>query len=382
MQMAMDVAGCTPHWADLLRRAMGSKRSAERMAELRDDLYAGMARNGIVGETADGIYEKLAAFANFGFAESHAISFAYLVYSSAFLKLHYPAAFCAALLNAQPMGFYSPQSLVADARRHGVVVRGPDVNASADKATLEPPELPDRGQPQPKGGAQPVVRLGLASIRHVGDDLAERIAAGRPYADLTDLAARHVLSTTVVEALATAGALDCFGMSRREALWAAGAVSRLRGGQLPSTETAAAPMLPGMSDVEEAVADLWATGITPGRYPTQFVRDRLDGLGVVPAGRLRDQPPDSRVLVAGVVTHRQRPATAGGTTFINLEDETGFSNVICSRGVWQRFRRVARESGALLVRGRCENHDGVVNIVADRIVALPMHTRHTSRDFR
>ncbi len=382
MQIAIDVAGFSAEQADRLRRALSAKRSFERLAELKPALMEGMAANGVPADVAEQIFAKLIAFADFGFPESHAFSFASLVYISAWLKLHYPAAFCAALLNAQPMGFYSPQSLVADARRHGVVVRGPDVNASADKATLEPPELPGRGQPQPKGGAQPVVRLGLASIRHVGDDLAERIAAGRPYADLTDLAARHVLSTTVVEALATAGALDCFGMSRREALWAAGAVSRLRGGQLPSTETAAAPMLPGMSDVEEAVADLWATGITPGRYPTQFVRDRLDGLGVVPAGRLRDQPPDSRVLVAGVVTHRQRPATAGGTTFINLEDETGFSNVICSRGVWQRFRRVARESGALLVRGRCENHDGVVNIVADRIVALPMHTRHTSRDFR
>src|SRR6266516_1619911 len=146
MQMAMDVAGCTPAWADLLRRAMGSKRSAERMAELKDDLYAGMARNGIVGETADGIYEKLAAFANFGFAESHAISFAYLVYSSAFLKYHYPAAFCAALLNAQPMGFYSPQTLVADARRHGVVVRGPDLAASDAKATLEKDDDSETGR--------------------------------------------------------------------------------------------------------------------------------------------------------------------------------------------------------------------------------------------
>jgi error-prone DNA polymerase len=137
-----------------------------------------------------------------------------------------------------------------------------------------------------------------------------------------------------------------------------------------------------MSAVEQAVADLWATGITVDGYPTEFVRGRLDELGVVPAGRLNRQPPDSRVWVAGVVTHRQRPATAGGTTFINLEDETGFSNVICSRGLWQRYRRVARESGALLVRGRCENHDGVVNIVADRLIALPLRTQHRSRDFR
>jgi error-prone DNA polymerase len=409
MQIAIEVAGFSAEQADRLRRALSAKRSFERLAELKPALMDGMARKGVPEDVAEQIFAKLIAFADFGFPESHAFSFASLVYISAWLKLHYPAAFCAALLNAQPMGFYSPQSLVADARRHGVVVRGPDVNASAALATLEPPQPPQppsqaghlhpsqaghphpsqAGHPHPsqvghppREGAQPVVRLGLASIRHVGADLAARIAAGHPYADLTDLATRHALSTTVVEALATAGALDCFGHSRREALWAAGAVSRLRGGQLPGAEPASAPTLPGMTDVEQAVADLWATGITPTRYPTEYVRARLDELGVVPAGRLRDQPPDIRILVAGVVTHRQRPSTAGGTTFINLEDETGFSNVICSRGVWQRYRRVARESGALLVRGRCENHDGVVNIVADRIVALPLHTRHTSRDFR
>ena len=380
MQIAIEVAGFSAEQADRLRRALSAKRSFERLAELKPALMDGMARKGVPADVAEQIFAKLIAFADFGFPESHAFSFASLVYISAWLKLHYPAAFCAALLKAQPMGFYSPQSLVADARRHGVVGRGPDVNASADKPTLEPPERPHE-QPH-EGGAQPVVRLGLASIRHVGADLAERIAAGRPYADLTDLVTRHELSTTVVEALATAGALDCFGRGRRESLWAAGAISRRRGGQLPGAEPASAPTLPGMTDVEQAVADLWATGITPARYPTEYVRARLDELGVVPAGRLRDQPPDTRVVVAGVVTHRQRPSTAGGTTFINLEDETGFSNVICSRGVWQRYRRVARESGALLVRGRCENHDGVVNIIADRIVALPLHTRHTSRDFR
>src|SRR5690606_2572391 len=141
MQLAIDVAGFSPDEADQLRRAMGAKRSAEKMARLRDRLYAGMARNGITGDLADDIYRKLAAFANYGFPESHAISFAYLVYASAWLKRHHPAAFCAALLNAQPMGFYSPQSLVDDARRHGVVVRRPDINASRAKATLEPPAV-------------------------------------------------------------------------------------------------------------------------------------------------------------------------------------------------------------------------------------------------
>jgi error-prone DNA polymerase len=389
MQIAIDVAGFTPKQADQLRRALSAKRSYERLEELKPALLDGMLAKGVPADIAEQIFAKLIAFADFGFPESHAFSFASLVYISAWLKLRYPAAFCAALLNAQPMGFYSPQSLIADARRHGVVVRGPDVNASGALATLEPPELPPPDQPQPGPhtsgagfGAQPAIRLGLSSIRHVGAELADRIEAGRPYADLPDLVTRHELPTKVVEALATSGALACFGLSRREALWTAGAVSRLRPGQLPQEEVTATPELPGMSGIEEAIADLWATGVTVDGYPTQFVRDRLAALGVVPAGQLKRQAPDTRIWVAGVVTHRQRPSTAGGTTFINLEDETGFSNVICSRGVWQRYRRVARESGALLVRGRCENHDGVVNIVADQIVALPLQTAHRSRDFR
>jgi error-prone DNA polymerase len=388
MQIAIDVAGFTPTQADQLRRALSAKRSYERLAELKPALLEGMLANGVPEDIAEQIFAKLIAFADFGFPESHAFSFAALVYISAWLKLRHPAAFCAALLNAQPMGFYSPQSLIADARRHGVVIRGPDVNASGALATLESPELPPPGRPQPgphtrpAGQPQPAIRLGLSSIRHVGTDLAERIDAGRPYADLIDLVTRNELPTKVVEALATAGALGCFGLSRREALWTAGAVSRLRPGQLPDTDAATAPALPGMSGVEQAVADLWATGITVDGYPTEFVRHRLDELGVVPAAGLKRQLSDTRVWVAGVVTHRQRPATAGGTTFINLEDETGFSNVICSRGLWLRYRRVARESGALLVRGTCENHDGVVNIVADRLIALPLRTPHRSRDFR
>ena len=380
MQIAIEAAGFTPEDADQLRRALSAKRSVERLDRLRPKLMAGMAERGIGPSAADQIFQKLLAFADYGFPESHAFSFASLVYASAWLKLSYPAAFCAALLNAQPMGFYSPQSLVADARRHGVTVRGPDVNASTAKATLEPPEPPA----EPGGHAgQPVVRLGLSSIRNVGEALAERIASGRPYPDLAALATRHGLSTTVIESLATAGALGCFGHSRREALWSAGAASRLRPGQLPTGQpTRTAPPLPAMTEVEQAIADLWATGVSPGSYPTQFVRESLDALGVVSAGRLHCIEPGSRVLVAGVVTHRQRPATAGGTTFINVEDETGFTNVICSRGVWQRYRRVARESAALLIRGRCENTEGVVNIIAERIESLPLATQARSRDFR
>ncbi|MBI1758379.1 MAG: error-prone DNA polymerase [Actinobacteria bacterium] len=384
MQIAIEVAGFSAADADQLRRALSAKRSVERLAGLRPKLMAGMAERGVGPEVAEQIYGKLLAFADFGFPESHAFSFALLVYASAWLKLHYPAAYCAALLNAQPMGFYSAQSLVADARRHGVLVHGPDINASAATATLEPATLePATLEPGAAASAQPAVRLGLAAIRHVGDALAERIAAGRPYPDLADLVTRHGLATTVIEALATAGALDCLGLTRREALWAAGAAARLRPDQLPHPPAATpAPTLPMMTAVERAAADLWATGVSPDSFPTEFAREQLDALGVIPAAELRGRGTGQRVLVAGVVTHRQRPTTAGGTTFLNLEDETGFVNVICSRGVWQRYRRIARESPALIIRGRLESADGVVNVIAEQFRLLPLSTRSRSRDFR
>src|SRR5256886_8984887 len=230
MQLAIDVAGFNPNEADKLRRAMGSKRSMERMAELKTRLYQGMAERGITGEVADGIYLKLSSFANFGFPESHAMSFAYLVFASAWLKRYHPAAFCAALLNAQPMGFYSPQTLVDDARRHGVTVLRPDINASDAMAVLEKGgrERSEPGEPPGEWGkGGPVVRLGLSGVRTVGADVAERIERERhehgPYRDMVDLARRAGLSAAHLEALATADAFACFGLSRRAGVWAAGA---------------------------------------------------------------------------------------------------------------------------------------------------------------
>jgi error-prone DNA polymerase len=384
MQMAVDVAGFTAAEADQLRQAMGAKRSSERMERLKGRLYLGMAERGITGEVADRIYEKLAAFANFGFPESHSVSFAYLVYASAWLKLHYPTAFLAALLNAQPMGFWSPHTLVADARRHGVVVRGPDVNLSAATATLEPLAAGERvGSPGQEPGAW-AVRLGLAYVRTLGEDLAERVAAGRPYASMADLVRRTDAGETQVEALATAGAFGSLGLERRSALWAAGAVAQARADRLPGMAVGAeAPRLPGMSPVELGAADLWATGLSADSHPMQFARERLDAFGAVPADGLAAVAPGTRVLVGGVVTHRQRPATAGGTTFLNLEDETGLINVICSKGVWARYRRVGRTATALLVRGRLESAEGVVNVIADQLRPLPLGVRATrSRDFR
>ncbi|NLE80307.1 MAG: error-prone DNA polymerase [Rhodococcus sp.] len=374
MQMAVDVAGFTPAEADQLRRAMGSKRSPEKMERLRGRLYAGMReKHGIEGEVADRIYEKLYAFANFGFPESHSQSFASLVFYSSWFKLHHPAAFCAGLLRAQPMGFYSPQSLVADARRHGVQVHGADVNASLAHATLEAKGME--------------VRLGLAEVRHIGQTLAEKIVDARefggPFASFLDLTGRVELTTAQAESLATAGALACFGLTRREALWAAGAAAAERPDRLPGLGASTrAPTLPGMSDVELAAADVWATGVSPDTYPTQFLRPQLDDLGVIPASGLLQVPDGDRVLVGGAVTHRQRPATAGGVTFINLEDETGMVNVVCSAGLWARYRKLAHSAPALLIRGKVQNAEGAVTVVADRMQLMDLRMASRSRDFR
>ncbi|MEQ4206434.1 error-prone DNA polymerase [Actinopolymorpha sp. B9G3] len=441
MQIAMEVGGCSGDDADLLRRAMGSKRGLEKISSLKEKLYNGMAVRGITGETADMLYEKIEAFANFGFAESHSISFALLVYASAWFKLHYPAIFLAALLRAQPMGFYSPQSLVTDARRHGVEVRHPDLHASGvhpvmerlgervsrmvreeraahganeePNATISMERLGERiatGDPAclsdhqpPTGPFDPdapaddakhrrdgrfAVRLGLAGVKSIGEDLATRIVTERdahgPYADQADLARRVGLTSAQMEALSTAGAFGCFQLSRRQALWIAGSAAQERPDHLAADSASIpeqVPLLPDMNPAERVMADLWATGISPDDYPTRHVRDKLEALGVVPADRLATYDNGRRILVGGVVIHRQRPATAGGVTFLNLEDETGMVNVICPKVVWDRFRRIARDSPALLIRGRLERAQGVTNIVAEKFAPLPLTIRTMSRDF-
>nr|WP_197682309.1 error-prone DNA polymerase [Jiangella sp. DSM 45060] len=384
MQLAMDCAGFSPAEADQLRQAMGAKRSEERIAALRDRLMSGLAAHGIPDAVAEDLYGKLFGFASYGFPESHAYSFAYLVYASAWLKRHYPAVFTVALLNNQPMGFYSPQTLVDDARRHGVTIRGVDNNASAAKATLEE-HVPVRpGHPHAPDGEQPAIRLGLAGVRHLGGDVAERIAAGRPYTDLADLVRRAEVPQRALEALATAGAFDCFGLDRRAALWKVGAVARIRPGQLPGTTPSdvTPPALPEMTAVEQTFADLWATGVSPDSHPVQHIRGHLTAAGATRAGELHSVRAGQRVRVGGLVTHRQRPPTAGGVTFINLEDETGMVNVICPAETWQAQRRVALDSNALLVDGIVERSDGATNLIAGRLSPLRVSSAARSRDFR
>jgi error-prone DNA polymerase len=368
MQLAIDCAGFTPAEADRLRQAMSAKRAPERIAELRQRLLDGMAERGIDDANAQDIYRKILAFSNYGFPESHAISFAYLVYASAWLKRYFPAAFTTALLRNQPMGFYAPHSLINDARRHGVEIRGVDVNASDALATLE--------------GDPPAIRLGLSSVRNLGKQAAERAAAGRPYRDLADFASRAALPADALEALAIAGAFGCFGLSRRAALWAAGPAASLREGQLAgAAPVQKAPPLPAMTPAEETQADLWATS-TYRVHPVAHLRAWLQARGVLPAAEARVARADADVTVAGLVTHKQRPPTARGVVFLNLEDETGMLNVICPPQVWERHRRIAAASPALLISGRIERADGAVNLVAATLHTLPVSAVLPSRDFR
>jgi error-prone DNA polymerase len=376
MEMAVAIAGFSAAEADELRQAMAAKRSAARMEKLRVRLYAGMAERGVVGEVADQIFAALAAFANFGFPESHSVSFAYLVYSSSWLKLHYPAAFTAGLLNSQPMGFWSPQSLVADARRHGVTVRRPHVDHSEAGASLE--------------GARdhPVLRLGLASVRGVGDAVAERIVAGRPWADGQDLVRRAGVSRAQLETLAAAGALDppeeATAASRRQLLWAAGAAAQGTPDRLPGIVVGVeAPPLPEPSLYDSIGDDMWALGLAPERTAMHLARERLEAMGVTVAGDLLSCADGDRVTVAGVVTHRQHPETARGAVFVNLEDETGHVNVVFSRGAWARWKLVARHAPVLLIRGRLQSGQGTVSLTAERVEALRVGTAvPASRDFR
>jgi error-prone DNA polymerase len=379
MQMAIDVAGFTANEADQLRQAMGSKRSTARMEKLKSRLYEGMAERGITGPIADEIFEKMSAFAHYGFPESHSVSFAYLVYASAWIKLHEPAIFCAALLNSQPMGFWSSHTLVRDARRHGVVVHTPDINASSDVATVVH---------DPDSHGSLAIRMGISSVRGIGAELARCIAELGPYESLEHFSrVAPQVTRSQIEALATAGAFtESFGIDRRDALWEAGAYGHARASGQDHLDKIMGlnviPHLPGMAPIEEAIADLWATGVSPNGHPTVFLREQLHAKGVLCADQLLTAEHNTRVFVAGVVTHRQRPMTARGTTFISLEDETGLINVVCSKGCWMRHRVIARDAPALLVRGRLEHADGVANVVAESLSPLFVAATAPSRDFR
>jgi error-prone DNA polymerase len=343
LRMAMAVAGFTGGEAEELRRAMGFKRSAKRMAAVERKLREGMARNGIVGETADLVVRSISSFALYGFPESHAASFALIAYASAYLKAHHPAVFVCALLNNQPMGFYHPFTLAKDAQRHGVGFLPIDVMRSGWECELE-------------NGA---VRLGLLYVsglrREVGDRIVER-RRERAYASLDDFVLRTEARADELRRLARVGALNAFGLTRRSALWQVERASRPRGPLLRGLEEEDEPSpLPEMSLRERLGSDLLGTGLTVGPHPMALIRGDLRARGVRAAGELTALPDGTHITVAGAVICRQRPGTAKGFLFLTLEDETGLANVTVRPDLYA-------ETSVLLATADLVEVDGIVQV--------------------
>ena len=399
MEIARVCAGFTPGQSDRLRQAMTHKRSADEMAKLREEVYEGMATKGITGAPADELWEKLQGFASFGFPESHSVAFAYIVYAASWLKYHWPTEFFAGLLNAQPMGFYSPNSLVADALHHGVTVLPPDVNRSTYDCTVEPHDADrddlaeylgmawrrGRGAVDDPLRQAVALRLGLRYVRDLGEADITRVEAARitggAFVTPEDFARRTGLSVAAYEGLAAAGAMGSVGLGRRDGMWASGLLGELGPGRLALEDRSTAPNLPVMDGSEQMQADLWSTGISVV-HPVSFLRERLDAQGVVAiVDALRLRTHNSKVKVAGVVTHRQRPETANGVRFINLEDETGIMNIVMMPGVWDANYEIARKAIGIVVEGVLEYRDGVTNLVARRLSEWPAPSM-PSRDFR
>ncbi len=399
MELARICAGFGPGQSDRLRQAMTHKRSGEEMEKLRDEVFRGMEGNGIVGQAADEIWDKLQGFASFGFPESHSVSFAFIVYAASWLKLHWPTEFFCGLLNAQPMGFYSPNSLVQDAIHHGVVVLGPDINASGYDCTVEHVDAVTddvveylgmswrrgRGTVDDAPRAAVALRIGLRYVRNLGESEIMRIEAARltagDFRSVEDLAHRTGLTVAAHEALAASGALASLGAGRREGIWTAGLLGELGPGRLP-LGTGEPPALSPMDRVEGVQADLWATGISV-THPIVFVREQLAASGCLTIGEaLALRRHGVRARVGGVVTHRQRPGTASGVRFFNLEDETGLLNVVVLPPIWEANYQIARKSAGMIIEGVVEFQSGVTNLVAHRFEALPIAAELASRDFR
>jgi error-prone DNA polymerase len=362
LRMAMIAANFSGGEAEELRRALGFRRSEKRMREVEAKLRRGMAENGITGETQEVIIQSITAFALYGFPESHAASFALIAYASAYLKCHYLAAFTAALLNNQPMGFYHPATIVKDAQRHGLRVLPVDVTISDVKCTLELPAL----------------RLGLNYVKGLRAHAAEAIVAARsqrPFASLEDFRVRvPVLNQEEMRTLAEIGALNFVGpekIHRRDALWSAARLARPAGPLLESLESAAAdsPLNP-MTPEERVVADFQGTGVTIGMHPIGMRRAELDQMKVTPAADLARLRDGQRVRIAGCVICRQRPGTAHGFLFLSLEDETGISNAIVTPDQFDRNRFALTSAPYLLIEGMLQNQQGAISVKLDQVRPL------------
>jgi error-prone DNA polymerase len=380
MRLAVVAAGFTPGEADQLRRAMGAWRRRGVMGPFRQRLIDGMQSNGYSTEFAERVFQQICGFGEYGFPESHAASFALLAYVSAWLKCYYPEVFTVALLNSQPMGFYAPAQLVADARAHGVCVRGTDVNFSTWDNTLGPAD----GQEGPRRA----IRLGLRMIGGLPSRAGEAVVRSReagPYVSFGDLVQRTGLRSSPLRKLAVADAFGSLGLTRREALWQIlpDAAPLPLFDSVPAEEVAVD--LPPMTPLGEVLSDYGSMGMTLREHPISFLRQAMNDDGVVPARRLGELPHGRRVTVAGLVLLRQRPSTAKGVTFVTLEDETGVVNLIIRQDIWERHRRAARSAVIMLAAGQLQREGGVIHVLVERVedwstrlADLDIH----SRDFR
>lgn len=391
MQIAIVAAGFSPGEADALRRAMGAWKRSGGIDHFRDKLLQGMCANGYPDEFAQRIYRQMLGFGEYGFPESHAASFALLVYDSAWLKHFEPAAFTCALLNSQPMGFYAPAQLVRDARAHGVEVRAVDVCVSAWDCALE--RCAD---------GQPALRLGLRLVKSLSEAGAGRLVAARrerPFASVQDLAGRAALDRGDLEALAAAGAFASLSGNRHLAFWEvagterAPATAKLGVPARGALELGAGtghfaegqPLLPAPTEAERIVADYASVGLTLGRHPLALLRERLRRKQLLSASELRCVAHGRQVRTAGIVLMRQRPQTASGVTFLTLEDESGQVNVIVWERVGNEQRRALVESRLLEVQGEWQRQQEVMHLIARRLIdrtRLLGELLTHSRDFR
>jgi error-prone DNA polymerase len=376
MQLAIVAAGFTGGEADQLRRAMAAWKRRGGMGPLRERLIGGMIGNGYELGFAEQIFNQIKGFGEYGFPESHAASFALLVYVSAWLKCHEPAAFFCALLNSQPMGFYAPAQLLRTAREQGVAVHPVAIEKSGYESALE---TDARGQPG--------IRIGLRLVSELGRAAAERIErarADRAFVDLEDLAQRAALDRGAMGALAAAGALRSLADHRHRVRWEVAGIDR--GAPLFAATRIAEgiPLLRRPTEGEDIVADYATLGFTLGRHPLALLRPRLDQQGFRPAAAIHALAHDARVAAAGIVITRQRPASASGVVFVTLAAETGYLNLIIWERLARRARRALLESRLLGVRGRVQREGEVLHLIARELIdlgALLGSLRTESRDF-
>jgi error-prone DNA polymerase len=363
MQLAIVAAGFSPGEADRLRRAMAAWKRKGGLEPFERQLIDGMRERGYPDSFAHQIFNQILGFGEYGFPESHAASFALLVYTSAWLKHYEPAAFCAALINSQPMGFYAPAQLVRDARAHGVEVRPIAIASSDWDCTLER-----------QADGRPALRLGLRLVKHLSHDAAVRLLAARAtrgFDTMADLAERGGVERRDLEALAAADALAGLAGHRHRAVWQVTGVERA----LPLLPAATAleegiPLLRAPREGQDIVADYGSTGLSLRRHPLALLRDKLARRGVLPTQELWDQPDGKSVVTAGLVISRQRPGSAGGVIFVTMEDETGYVNLIVWNNVAVAQRAALLESRLLEVHGKLQREGDVQHVIARRLTNL------------